>query len=122
MLRISLWNLDGDLGIWRVENSYSNSQITEGFWEFELRCQRGPYANLALLHVVVRRVPEHARFERDLLLRTLSRSTGKLGRARSRLYRSQILQQNLRLKALAEIYTMHSFAPFAMLKIFFKTR
>ena len=75
MLRISLWNLDGDLGIWRVENSYSNSQITEGFWEFELRCERGTYANLALLHVVVRRVPEHARFERNLLLRTLSRST-----------------------------------------------
>ena len=35
---------------------------------------------------------------------------GKLYRARSRLYRSQILQENMRLKALAEIYTMHSFA------------
>ena len=35
---------------------------------------------------------------------------GKLDRARSRLYRSQILQENMRLKALAEIYTMHSFA------------
>ena len=34
----------------------------------------------------------------------------KLQRARSRLYRSQILQVNMRLKALAEIYTMHSFA------------
>ena len=33
-------------------------------------------------------------------------------RARSRLYRSQILQVNTRWKALAEIYTMHSFAPF----------
>ena len=33
-----------------------------------------------------------------------------LDRARSRLYRSQILQVNMRLKALAEIYTMHSFA------------
>merc|ERR1712078_789768 len=32
--------------------------------------------------------------------------------ARSRLYRSQILQVNTRWKALAEIYTMHSFAPF----------
>ena len=38
--------------------------------------------------------------------------SGKLDRARSRLYRGQILQQNMRLKALAEIYTMHSFAPF----------
>ena len=44
---------------------------------------------------------------------------GKLWRARSRLYRSQILQVytivvhvNTRWKALAEIYTMHSFAPF----------
>ena len=38
------------------------------------------------------------------------RRSGKLDRARSRLYRSQILQENMRLKALAEIYTMHSFA------------
>ena len=37
----------------------------------------------------------------------------KLYKARSRLYRSQILQVNARWKALAEIYTMHSFAPFA---------
>ena len=36
--------------------------------------------------------------------------SGKLNRARSRLYRGQILQENMRLKALAEIYTMHSFA------------
>ena len=33
-----------------------------------------------------------------------------LRRARSRLYRSQILQENMRLKAPVEIYTMHSFA------------
>ena len=39
----------------------------------------------------------------------LGRSS-KLDRARSRLYRGQILQENMRLKALAEIYTMHSFA------------
>ena len=38
--------------------------------------------------------------------------TFELYRARSRLYRSQILQVNTRWKALAEIYTMHSFAPF----------
>ena len=36
--------------------------------------------------------------------------SGKLYRARSRLYRNEILQVNMRLKALAEIYTMHSFA------------
>ena len=39
-------------------------------------------------------------------------------RARSRLYRSQILQVNTRWKALVEIYTMHSFAPFSNLKFF----
>ena len=42
-----------------------------------------------------------------------TRRAGKLYRARSRLYRSQILQVNMRWKALAEIYTMHSFAPFS---------
>ena len=36
--------------------------------------------------------------------------SGKLDRARSRLYRGQSLQENMRLKALAEIYTMRSFA------------
>jgi len=41
----------------------------------------------------------------------------KIKSARSRLYRSQILQVNTRWKALAEIYTMHSFAPLSNLKI-----
>ena len=36
--------------------------------------------------------------------------TSELYRARSRLYQSQILRVNMRLKALAEIYTMHSLA------------
>ena len=42
----------------------------------------------------------------------------ELQTARYRLYRSQILQQNMRWKALAEIYTMHSFAPVSNLKMF----
>ena len=46
----------------------------------------------------------------------------ELFRARSRLYRSKILQVNTRWKALVEIYTMHSFAPFFNLKIFVKNR
>ena len=46
--------------------------------------------------------------------------SGKLDRARSRLYRSQILQENMRLKALAEIYTMHSFAQLCNLIFFVK--
>ena len=37
---------------------------------------------------------------------------GKLYRARSRLYRNEILQENMRWKTLAEIYKMHSFALF----------
>ena len=44
----------------------------------------------------------------------------ELQTARYRLYRSQILQQNMRWKDLAEIYTMHSFAPVSNLKIFVK--
>ena len=49
----------------------------------------------------------------------------ELQTARYRLYRSQILQQNnenMRWKALAEIYKMHSFAPLhrSLIKIFVK--
>ena len=47
-----------------------------------------------------------------------SRRSAKLWRARSRLYRSQIFQVNMRLKALAEIYTMHSFAQLCNLNFF----
>ena len=39
-----------------------------------------------------------------------TRRADKLERARSRLYRSEILQENMRWKALAEIYKMLSFA------------
>ena len=42
--------------------------------------------------------------------------------ARSRLYRRRFLQVNTRWKALAEIYTMHSFAPFFNLEISAKNR
>ena len=42
--------------------------------------------------------------------------------ARSRLYRRRFLQVNTRWKALAEIYTMHSFAPFFNLKMSAKNR
>ena len=45
---------------------------------------------------------------------------GKLYRARSRRYRNKILQENMRLKALAEIYTMHSFAQLRNLNFFVK--
>ena len=39
--------------------------------------------------------------------------------ARSQLYRNQILQENMRWKALADIYTMHSFAPVSYAQQFF---
>ena len=42
----------------------------------------------------------------------------KIKTVRSRLYRGQILQVNTRWKALVEIYTMHSFAPFSSLNFF----
>ena len=47
---------------------------------------------------------------------------GKLDRARSRLYRSRILQENMRWKALAETYTMHACAPFSKHNILFENR
>ena len=47
---------------------------------------------------------------------------GKLWEARSRLYRRRFLQVNTCWKALAEIYTMHSFAPFSNLNFFVKNR
>ena len=46
-----------------------------------------------------------------------TRRAGKLDKARSRLYRSQNLQENMRWKALAEIYPKHSFVPVSNLKI-----
>ena len=42
----------------------------------------------------------------------IEHAAAELWRARSRLYRSQILQRSMRWEALAEIYTMHSFALF----------
>ena len=40
--------------------------------------------------------------------------------ARSRLYRNEFLQENMHLKALAEIYTMHSFAQLCNLNFLFE--
>ena len=57
-----------------------------------------------------------ARFE------TRKRHNNTLFRARSLLYRRQILQVNMRWKALAEIYTMDSFAPFPPVKYLAKIR
>ena len=78
--------------------------------------------------------PSHAKERAERCRTRATRSTGsgrtcstrkssgswELDRARSRLYRSKILQENMRLKALAEIYTMHSFAQLCNLNFFYK--
>ena len=48
------------------------------------------------------------------------RGARKLYKARSPLYRSQWLQPNIRWKRLAEIYTIHAFAPLSNLSFFCK--
>ena len=57
-------------------------------------------------------IPEMPESARTLVERFDRRGTEpfELYRARSRLYRNEILQENTRWKALAEIFTMHSFA------------
>ena len=58
-------------------------------------------------HLAVRSEHQGVRSEVDIELNF----PPKLRKARSRLYRRRFLQVNTRWKALAEIYTMHSFAP-----------
>ena len=65
----------------------------------------GPARNARL----IRRVKKYGEFAK---FRQMFAKFTNLWKARSRLYRSQFLQVNPRWKALAEIYTMHSFAPF----------
>ena len=55
-----------------------------------------------------------------LAARLAAGTAGKLYRARSRLYRNETLQVNMRLKALAEIYLMYSFAQLCNLKFLSK--
>ena len=54
--------------------------------------------------------------------RSSSPSRRKEKREETQVSASQILQVNTRWKALAEIYTMHSFAPFSKLNFLFKNR
>ena len=68
-------------------------------------------------------VAKNKRFENSKFKFKFARArTCELIRARSQLYRSQIFQVNTRWnwKALVEIYTMHSFAPFSNLNCFVK--
>ena len=63
---------------------------------------------------------ERANFTRLVLGWLAELLTGIPDESSKRLYRSQIVQVNTRRKALAEIYTMQSFAPFSNLKRFVK--
>ena len=58
----------------------------------------------------------------SLLLEDKLQPNNQTSGARSRLYRRRFLQVNTRWKALAEIYTKHSFAPFSNLNFFVKNR
>ena len=73
-------------------------------------------------HLRIRLHPQHPGLR--VSLRELQRvkwfTADQPWRARSRLYPSQMFQVNMRLKVLAEIYTMHSFAPFSTLIFFVK--
>ena len=60
------------------------------------------------------------RREAKILESHLATQSCKLSSVRSRLYQSQILRVIMRLKALAEIYTMHSFAQLCNLIFFVK--
>ena len=72
-------------------------------------------AALSLFPVARRQRSRHARCT-YLTWGICTRRASKLYKARSRLYRSQILQVNTRWKALSESYTMHSFAQLYNLK------
>ena len=77
--------------------------------------------NLEISHVLVRhdarkRAPSSSSSSSSLSSVGKHDRSGKLDRARSRLYRGQILQVNTRWKALAEIYKMQSFAQLCNLK------
>ena len=70
------------------------------------------------MHLAVQQAVKQVRSEVNIELNF----PPKLRGARSRLYRRRFLQVNTRWKALAEIYTMHSFAPFSNLNFFVKNR
>ena len=81
---------------------YRTFQLSEGLHDAEVR-----------LEDVVDRPgrPRHSQPVLGRRLKDLTWSNYVTLRGLSRLYRSQILQVNMRWKALPEIYTMHSFAP-----------
>ena len=67
---------------------------------------------LRLIIMMIRTGPQmENNLRENVSKKVCTRRAGKLYRARSRLHRSRFLQVNTRWTALAEIYTMHSFAP-----------
>ena len=107
-----LWNSAGTCGNFGCACRRANF-LTLGpiFRNLQYRCGKIAHRKLGCDEV-----KQGQRLERQELQDGHLEQTRQLERARSRLYRSQILQQNMRLKALAEIYTMHSFAQLCNLK------
>ena len=90
--------------------------------DLELRCE---CRRTAILPEVVRAVAQRvavvrAGSQRHLVRVRLGGSDRHLRRERSRLHRNEILQVNMRSKALAEIYTLRSFAPLCNLNFLSK--
>ena len=111
------------------------------FFGLPMRAARHEHARLAVARVEAARLHDEERVARRILaqravlldvearaqrLRTpvnnIEYFPPNFEGACSRLYRRRFLQVNTRWKALAEIYTMHSFAPFSNLNFFVKNR
>ena len=113
----------GKMGIWDFEISFAFSPVLA----FEIRGQRTPQSasskrpttTLTAAVFPLTDISENAliaaRRTAQYTWGICTRRAGKLCKARSRLYRSQSLQVlvNTLWKALDEIYTMHTFAPFS---------
>ena len=99
------------IGVDTAENEPLNVRLIFKLWESLFTSRRPAQAAAS----PAKAAPKPARRRRVTRLRFAesgrqASESSELDRARPRLYRSQILQVNMRLKALAEIYTMHSFA------------
>ena len=87
-----------------------------GFWRIDSVSELWGIISISAKYDKV--VPRSGPGLREHVVHAATARSGKLYRARSRLCRSQILQVSMRLKALTEIYTMHSFAQLCNLNFF----
>ena len=96
-------------------NVFLKSSSSSSFHHFGGGNQSGVTATLAtcLASTIISSILQRVTKRMTRTWGICTRRAGKLYKARSRLHRSQLLQVNTRWKALAEIYTIHSFAPFS---------